>query len=168
MFVRVAGSKACRLQMSTLVVQITRLLTPLVNEADKGALLPSRHVSLVVAVSLLGRITVDSRPSRSSPGVACFAAQSQSNIDLVQSNAALAMLNMVSTADCPAALLSSDREGLEITLPTFARLQREADVVGTGGDSSQFNKKEPKLVDHDDKPLLPSAMTAGKTREYVS
>ena len=86
----------------------------------------------------------------------------------MQSNAALAMPNMVSTADCPAALLSSDREGLEITLPTFARLQREADVVGTGGDSSQFNKKEPKLVDHDNKRLLPSAMTAGKTREYVS
>ena len=49
-FGRVAGSKACRLQMSTLVVQIARLLTPLVNEADKGALLPSRHVSLVAAV----------------------------------------------------------------------------------------------------------------------
>ena len=77
------------------------------------------------------------------------------------------MLNMVSTADCPAALLSSAREGLEVTLPTFARLQREADVFGTGGDSTQYNKKEPKLVDTDGKPVLPSAMTAGKTREYV-
>ena len=38
------------------------------------------------------------------------------------------MLNMASTADCPAALLSSDREGLEVTLPTFARLQREAGI----------------------------------------
>ena len=98
----------------------------------------------------------------------CSAAQSQSNIDLVQSNAALAMLNMVSTADCPAALLSSPREGLEITLPTFARLQQEADVVGTGEDLSQYNKKEPKLVENDGASLLPSATTAGKTREYVS
>ena len=47
---RNAGSKACRLKMSTLAVQIVRLLTPLANEADKGALLPSRHVSLVAAV----------------------------------------------------------------------------------------------------------------------
>ncbi len=70
------------------------------------------------------------------------------------------MLNMVSTADCPAALLSSAREGLEVTLPTFARLQREGDVVG--------NHKYPKLMDSDGKPLLPSAMTAGKTREYVN
>ena len=74
---------------------------------------------------------------------------------------------MVSTPDCPAALLSSDRKGLEATLPTFARLRREADVIGTGGDASQFNKKEPKLVDNDGKPLLPSALTAGKTREYL-
>ena len=86
----------------------------------------------------------------------------------MQSNAALAILNMVSTADCPAALLSSDREGLDVTLPTFARLQRETDVVGTGGDTSQFNTKDPKLVGIDGKPLLPSAMTAGKTREYAS
>ena len=43
-----------------------------------------------------------------------------------------------------------------------------SDVIGTGGDPSQFNKKEPKLVDNDGKPLLPSAMTAGKTRECVT
>lgn len=47
----VTGSKACRLQMSTVAVRIARLLTPLVNEQDKGALLPSRHVRLAVAVA---------------------------------------------------------------------------------------------------------------------
>lgn len=52
---RVVGSKACRLQMSALVVQIARLLMPLVNEADIGALLPSRHVSLSLSAGALSR-----------------------------------------------------------------------------------------------------------------
>ena len=127
------GSKAVAMELSELALRIVAVLAPLVNDEDKGALLPSRH----------------------------------SNTDLVQSNAALGMLNMVSTADCPAALLSSERAGLELTLPTFARLQREEEAVGAGGDPAQHNKKEPKLADRDGKALLPSAFTAGKTREYL-
>ena len=91
----------------------------------------------------------------------------QSNTDLVQSNAALGLLNLVSTPDCPAALLSSDRPSLEQTLPAFARLQREQGAIGAGGDRRQFNVKEPKLADGKGMPMLPSAMTAGKTREYL-
>ena len=39
------GSKACRLELAALAVCIVDLLAPLANEEDKGALLPSRHVS---------------------------------------------------------------------------------------------------------------------------
>jgi hypothetical protein len=85
----------------------------------------------------------------------------------VQSNAALGLLNMVSTTECPAALLSSDRLGLKQTLPAFARLQREHDTARTGGDPRQLNAKEPKLAGGKSKPTLPTAMTAGKTREYM-
>lgn len=96
---------------------------------------------------------------------------------------------MCSTADCPAALLSSDRRSFsgwrlrsmlqscipmaallsdlirrstEHTLPTFARLQREARVLGGAN-----NAKEPSLHTGGGKPLLPTALTGGKTREYL-
>jgi hypothetical protein len=80
-----------------------------------------------------------------------------SNIDLVTSNAALGFLNMVSTADCPAALLCAGRLGrgrasrLELSLPAFARLEGEpGEVVGSTINSTG---------------LLPTALNGGKTRE---
>ena len=108
-----------------------------------------------LAVRIVGLLT----PLANEEDKGALLASRHSGTDLVPSNAGLALLNMASTPDCPAALLSSDRAGTEVTLPTFARLQKEAAPKPADGTSKGASQQG--------KPVLPTAHTGGKTREYL-